>query len=59
MKALKCRHKGCKKKHKSSTGFCSEHASDMDRHVVRARETQDIPHLEEERWENPYWRTSC
>lgn len=47
MKPVKCSHHGCKNKHKSPTGYCSEHAEDSVKHVVKARETV-IPHLAEE-----------
>ena len=30
---MKCRHKGCKTEHKSTTGYCYEHAADIDKHV--------------------------
>lgn len=30
-KALRCAHKGCKKKHKSSTGYCADHVQEMDK----------------------------
>lgn len=46
MKLLKCRHKGCKLKHKSFTGFCNEHAADVDSHEVHA--TKGRPELYEE-----------
>ena len=52
MKPVKCNHHGCKNKHKSTTGYCSEHAEDSVKHVVRIRETQSTPHLAEEKDED-------
>lgn len=50
-KPLKCAHKGCKTKHKSSTGYCVEHAHESERHEVLMPKTRTCtqPRLAEER----------
>lgn len=30
-KAMKCAHKGCKNKHKNTSGYCVDHAQDIDK----------------------------
>ena len=50
MEPLKCSHKGCSNTHKSETGFCCEHAHEMDRQFVKPREktfVEDIVNDEE------------
>lgn len=43
---MKCLHKGCETQHKSTTGYCYEHAADIDKHVVTQR--YGHPELHEE-----------
>lgn len=38
MDPLPCEHPGCKNTHKSETGYCCEHAADIDRQFVKPRE---------------------
>lgn len=34
MNPIPCAHKGCKNTHKSSSGYCVEHAHEMERHTI-------------------------
>lgn len=50
-KPTRCAHKGCKTKHKSSTGYCAQHAHEGERHELLLPKTRTCtyPHLAEER----------
>lgn len=54
MKSIKCRFKGCKVKHKSTTGYCAEHANKAVKHVVRQTDSIGERLLVEE-YDNPRW----
>lgn len=52
MKEQRCLHKGCKKKHKSATGYCVDHVAEHSGrgrvHIPRYPRTVSDPHLAEE-----------
>lgn len=53
IKTMKCAHKGCKAKHKNSSGYCVLHAQDIDKPVMcEPKEGRKVwePKLAEESW---------
>jgi len=57
MQPLKCRHKGCKNTHKSSTGYCADHVEEGVRHEIRVPKGGRVgsPLLQEEYTEGFHW----
>lgn len=43
LKESGCAHPGCLSRHKNSGGYCAEHANDMDRQVIEARQGHRLP----------------